>query len=352
VRPVLVPAARRLWRDGGALQLGRPSSRAVVVEGLVGPRRSLLSLLDGSRSRDQVVAEAAGAGCHDAAEVLDLLEDAGLLLDADDAQPVGLDRAERDRLAPDVASLTLVRGRRASSALLARRNARVVVHGAGRVGGPLAALLAAAGVGTVDIRDAGAKRAGDTAVGGLALTDLGRPRGDALAARLRSAGSGRRPALVVLTDDSAEETAALLVHDGTPHLLAQVQETVGRVGPLVLPGSSPCLYCLDLVRSAVDPGWPAVATQLSQPGRSPAACDGVLAAAVAAQAAGQVLQLLEGDTPASVGGPLELESPGWRWRRRSWPQHPDCPCAWAVAPVREVPPGPPAPPPASAPHAA
>lgn len=342
MRPVLVPAARRLWRDGGALQLGRPSSRAVVVEGLVGPRRALLPLLDGSRSRDQVVAEAGRAGCHDAAEVLDLLEDAGLLLDADDTRPVGLDRAERDRLAPDVASLALARGRRAAGALLARRSARVVVHGAGRVGGPLAALLAAAGVGTVDVRDAGTTCAADTAVGGLTLTDLGRPRAEALAGRLRSAGSARRPALVVLTDESAEETAAVLVHDGTPHLVARVQETVGRVGPLVLPGSSPCLHCLDLVRSSVDPGWPAVAAQLSQPSRSPAACDGVLAAAVAAQAAGQVLQLLEGDTPASVAGTLELESPGWRWRRRSWPQHPGCPCSWAVTAPEALPPAGPA----------
>jgi bacteriocin biosynthesis cyclodehydratase domain-containing protein len=330
VRPVLAPAARRLWRDGGTLQLGRPSSRAVVVEGLDGPRRRVLPLLDGSRSREQVVVEARAAGCVDAADVLDLLEDAGLLLDADDLQPAGLDRAERDRLAPDVASLALVRGRRAGGALLARRSARVVVHGAARVGGPLAALLAAAGVGTVDVRDSSTTRAGDTAVGGLALTDLGRPRADALGPRLRSLASARRPAVVVLTDEGAEETAAVLVHDGTPHLLARVEETRGVVGPLVLPGSAACLHCLDLVRTGLDPGWPGLAAQLSQPARVLPACDGVLAAAVAAQAALQVLQVLEGDTPASVGGTLELELPGWRWRRRSWPQHPSCPCAWAV----------------------
>jgi bacteriocin biosynthesis cyclodehydratase domain-containing protein len=300
------------------------------VEGLAEPRRRVLPLLDGSRSRDQVLDQARAAGCPDPAEVLDLLEDAGLLLDADDLQPPGLDRAERDRLAPDVASLALVRGRRAGSALLARRGARVVVHGAGRVGGPLAALLAAAGVGTVDVRDAASTRAADTAVGGLALTDLGRPRAEALSGRLRSLGSVRRPALVVLTDEGAEETAAVLVRAGTPHLLARVEETRGTVGPLVLPGSAACLHCLDLVRSALDPGWPAVAAQLGQPVRAVQACDGVLAAAVAAQAALQVLQLLEGDTPASVGGTLELELPGWRWRRRSWPQHPSCPCAWAV----------------------
>ena len=329
MRPVLVPSARRLWRDDATLQLGAPSSRAQLVEGLTPERRTLLPLLDGTRTRDQVVAEATAAGCTDADAVLEVLEDGGWVLDADDLSPAGLDRAERDRLAPDLASLALVRGRRAASALLARRSARVVVHGAGRVGGPLAALLAASGVGTVDVLDTATTHAADTAVGGLQADDLGRPRGESMAGRLRSVGSTRAPALVVLTDDDGPATAAHLRRAGTPHLLAVVAETQGLVGPLVLPGSSACVRCLELVRCAVDPGWPQLATQGTGVPRSAQACDGVLAAAVAAQAALQVLQLLEGDTPAAVGGTLELDLPGWRWRRRSWPQHPDCDCAWA-----------------------
>jgi bacteriocin biosynthesis cyclodehydratase domain-containing protein len=303
----------------------------VVVHGLDATRRVILPLLDGTRSRDEVVRDAVAAGCTDADEVLAVLEDAGLLLDADGLRPAGLDRAEGDRLAPDLASLALVHGRKAGTAMMSRRTARVVVHGAGRVGAPLAALLAAAGVGTVDVRDHEPVRAADTGVGGLALTDLGRTRAEAISGRLRSVGSVRHPALVVLTDDGADGTAAVLVRDGTPHLVARVDEHVGTVGPLVLPGSSPCLRCLDLVRTAVDPGWPAVAAQLERAARGTAACDGVLATAVASQAALQVLQLLEGGSPASIGGTLELELPGWRWRRRSWPQHPGCPCAWAIA---------------------
>ncbi|MCW2598709.1 MAG: UBA/THIF-type binding protein, partial [Frankiales bacterium] len=186
------------------------------------------------------------------------------------------------------------------------------------------------GVGTVDVRDPEPVRAADTGVGGLALSDLGRTRAEAVSSRLRTLGSARRPALVVLTDADADDTAAVLVHDGTPHLVARVDEHLGTVGPLVLPGSSPCLRCLDLVRTALDPGWPAVAAQLERSVRGPAACDAVLAVAVASQAALQVLQLLDGGSPASIGGTLELELPGWRWRRRSWPQHPGCPCAWAI----------------------
>ncbi len=330
MRPVLVPAAPRLWRDRETLQVGRPSARAVLVEGLDAARRAVLPLLDGTRSRAEVVDEAEKAGCADADELLAVLEDGGLVLDADAVRPAGLDRAERDRLAPDLASLALVHGRRAGSALLARRDARVVVHGGGRVGATLAALLAAAGVGTVDVRDREPVRPADTGVGGLAVTDLGRTREEAVGGRLRSAGSVRRPALAVLTDGGSAETGAALVRDAIPHLVAGVDEHVGTVGPLVLPGSSACLRCLDLVRTALDPGWPAVAAQLGRPVRGIPACDGVLAVAVASQAALQVLQLLEGGTPASIGGTLELELPGWRWRRRSWPQHPGCPCAWAI----------------------
>lgn len=330
MRPVLVPAARRLWRNRDTLQLGRPSSGAVVVHGLDECRRLVLPLLDGNRTRAEVAAAAIAQGCLDADAVLTLLDDAGVLLDGDDLRAPGLNQAERDRLSPDLASLSLVRGRGAGAALLGRRSARVVVHGAGRVGAALAALLAAAGVGTVDVRDEGTAEPGDIGVGGLGSEDVGRPRGAAVAAGLRSVGSAQRPTLVVLTDAGADETASALVRDGTPHLLARVEERVGLVGPLVLPGSSPCLHCLDLVRSALDPDWPAMAAQLSQHPRGVAACDGVLAVAVASQAALQVLELLEGGAPASIGGTLELELPGWRWRRRTWPMHPGCPCAWAL----------------------
>ncbi|MGB8649387.1 MAG: TOMM precursor leader peptide-binding protein [Mycobacteriales bacterium] len=331
MRPVLAPAARRHWRDPQTLQLGCGPVDAVVLEGLGPDRRLVLPLLDGTRTREEVLLAAQQQGCADTEQVLSTLEQAGLILDADALHPVGLERGERDRLAPDLAALSLTRGGGASQALLGRRQARVLVQGAGRVGAALATLLGAAGVGTVDVRDPTPVRTSDTGPGGLDPDEVGRRRDEVLMRRLRTVGSHRHPDLVVLTEDDAEGTGAVLVRDGTPHLLARVQERLGVVGPLVLPGSSPCLTCLDLVRSAIDPQWPVLAAQRDHPRPGPVACDTVLAAAVASQAALQVLQLLEGDTPASVGGTLELHTPGWRWRRRTWPKHPGCPCAWARA---------------------
>lgn len=339
MRPVLLPAVRRLWRDRTTLQLGRPGSGALVLEGLDGPRRAVLSLLDGSCSRDEVLAASEGA------PILELLEGAGLVVDADDltAGLRGLPTVERDRLAPDAASLSLVRGPQAGAAMAARRRANVLVRGAGRVGAPLAALLASAGVGHVTVQDGRPTRLEDLSVGGLVAADIGRAREVAVVGRLgadpRTVGA---PDLVVLTGESEKPgpcardpdgddpagIAALLLADGTPHLLVDVLGSTGVVGPLVLPGLTTCVRCLELTRTDLDPGWPALSAQLSGPSRAAPACDGVLAVAVAAQAALQVLEHLEGGNPAAVGGTLELELPGWRWRRRSWPVHPACSCAW------------------------
>lgn len=341
MRPVLSPAVRRLWRDPETLQLGRGPGTAVVLTGLDPGARAVLALLDGTRDLAAVRVGAVAAGCpaERADELLGLLQDAGLVVDAAERWPERLDVAERDRLGADVASLSLLHGGAGLAALRRRDGAAVVVVGAGRVGAPLAALLAAAGFGTVDVLDEGTARARDVAVGGLGPEDVGRRRGEAardrVLARTPATGSGpvRRPDLVVLAPVGHHDDldAVLLQRDAVPHLLAEVRDTVGVVGPLVLPGRSACLRCLDLARTDRDPGWPAVAAQLSSPGRVPPACDGPLAAAVAAQAALQVLALLDGGTVATVGGSLELALPGWRWRRRSWPAHPACDCRWQAS---------------------
>lgn len=334
MRPVLTPAVRRLWRDRETLQLGRPPGPAVVLAGVDPGVRAALALLDGTRDRATVLQTADDAGCSpvQADRLLSLLDDAGLLEDAALRPAAGHDRGERDRAAPDRLALRLFRGPHAAQAARRRQAASVVVEGCGRVGAALAGLLAASGVGAVEPVDAAATRPEDCGFGGLPAAGIGRPRGDVvrelMAATSPSVRSTRRglPDLVVLAPAPGEPLAdppRLL-----PHLVVQVLGAVGVVGPLVTPGASACLRCLDLARTDRDPGWPAIALQLQEPVRGVQACDSATAAATAAQAAMQVLSFLdEGPLPASVGGTLELAAPDWRWRRRSWQLHPDCGCA-------------------------
>jgi hypothetical protein len=337
MRPMISPALRRLWRDRETLQLGRPPGRSVVLAGVDPGARATLALLDGTRDAVQVLSEATAVGCppERAAALLDLLDGAGLLDDA--ATPSGTERyarPERDRLAGDAAALALVSGATARAALARRSSARVRVLGAGRVGAAVAGLLAAAGVGAVDVDDPAPARAEDAGVGGLDLADVGRPRDEATRERLRSLAPSvdlsPGPAdLVVVAPTGAGRTDEALrdLAGGVAHLPAEVRDGVGAVGPLVLPGRSACLHCVDLTRADLDPDWPSLAAQLSHPGHAPTAAAGVLAVATAAQAAAQALALLDGGPlPAAVGGTLEAAPPDWRWRRRSWHPHPDCGC--------------------------
>jgi len=337
-RPLLASGVRRLWRDTETLQLGLAAGGAVVVAGLDPASRAVLPLLDGTRDLPHLLTAAAAAGCPGptATAVLGVLGAAGMLDDAARVRDLpALSRPERDRLGPDLASL---RHRRrdpvAGDAVLRQRSrARVVVHGAGRLGAPVAALLATSGVGTVDVVDDGAVRPQDCGVGGLGLDAVGVGRGaearrliELLAPSVRTTAV-ISPDLVLLVPAAGRAVPA--APTGAPYLLAQVVDGTGVVGPLVRPGVSACLRCLDLHRSDRDPDWPALAAQLCADSTELVGCDAGLALMVAAQTVREALALLDGaDSPASVGGTLELAPGDWRWRRRSWQVHPDCPCSW------------------------
>ena len=106
---------------------------------------------------------------------------------------------------------------------------------------------------------------------------------------------------------------------GVPHLAVAADEAIGVVGPLVRPGQTACLRCLDLTRAGLDPAWPLILAQVTGRAAQPTACDAALAAAVAAQAAGQALAFLDRAQAVhpAENGTLELVLPGWQWRRRT-----------------------------------
>lgn len=353
MRPMLKPALRRVWRAESTLQLGTDPESALVLDGVGPDEARFLAGLDGLRTLHQVLRDADPTPGRDTAQrLLDLLARGGALDDAsaDRAMLAALTGPERDRLAPDLASWSLARAApgAASTALTRRGGAAVAVHGTGRVGAPLAALLAAAGVGQLRLIDPEPARAADNAPGGLRPDQVGRPRAGGALATIRELAPSVRAAtstgrerldLAVLCDASADDPAqpARLLSAGVPHLVARVRETVGQVGPLVVPGSTGCLRCLDLHRCDRDPAWPLVAAQLDHPaptrGGPPAElpCDVALAAAVAAHAALATLARIdEPETPSPLSDAmLELRLPHATPRRRSWEPHPVCGCRWA-----------------------
>jgi hypothetical protein len=218
----------------------------------------------------------------------------------------------------------------------------VVVEGATRVGAPLAALLAASGVGRISVRDDGLAPAGDAVVGGISAADEGRPRALAAADAVRRANplTDLRPLpvgavadLVVLARPwaASDPLVAGLQRAGVPHLVATVRGETGVVGPLVVPGSTACLRCADLHRRDADPRWPLLAGQLTS-GEAPASGAALTCLLTAVVAAVQALAWLDGaGAPVTLEGTLELRPPELLPRRREWGPHPSCGCRRSAA---------------------
>ncbi|WP_250285126.1 ThiF family adenylyltransferase [Frankia sp. CiP1_Cm_nod2] len=368
MRPMLKPGLRRLWRDGSTLQIGVDPARAIVLGGLTARDASVLDLLDGTRSREQVLSSLDATR----ADLVLLLERTGLLTDAGPADRSPPPVLDQERLQPDLAAMSLGSAdpEHARRAMAARRRARIQVRGAGRIGAQVAALLAAAGVGHVVVDDTGTTRAADVAPGGARLDDVGRPRSAAATAaiaRVTRPHAPRRcrhpvpfrPDLVVVTPAGIPvvhpRESLELERSGIPHLLAGVRETTAVIGPLVLPGVTSCLHCQHLCRHAMEPSWPLLALQLSRrPDTGVDACDVALATVAAGLTAMQALTLVDhsdrgdrrvrgiarpgraeppeqpcrptADELPTIDGTLEMTVSDLRLRRRSWSIHPSCPC--------------------------
>ncbi len=339
-RPLLLPTLRRLWRDPHRVQLGTDPARAVLLE-LANPRCArLLDLLDGSRSESSVLREAQrhGIGATDAAAVLTALRQAGFVVDAHTLRPTGIGEAARRRLDREAAALALQpppQPMAPATALRRRLSTQVIVSGAGLLAVPIAGVLAASGIGHITPDLTGVTRVAEANPGGLLPSDAHRPRGIAAAEAIRraapeiSVGPPRagRATFAVLVGFTAPAALTAFAHARRrmPHLAVTIRDATVVVGPLVRPGVTACLNCLDLHRRDRDPVWPVIAAQLSTGPETTEPLAATTALAATAYAAAQVLAHVDGATPATLGTTVEISGPD-RWTSRRWSPHPACGC--------------------------
>jgi hypothetical protein len=267
VSPQIDPALAVVWRSPHELQIGAPEP-CVVVERPDRLRLDLVHLLrrGASVAALESVATALGGGTEDVADLLGLLAPS-------------LTTADRPTCAPAASKPIVVVGSDGSATTL---------------------------------------------TGALGL--LGYPVIRASAGEPLQLETPRRPRLVVLVEPRVIAPALHLplLRRDLPHLPVVSGDRHIALGPLVIPGETACLRCLDLARRDADEAWPAIAAQLlTQPPPPP---DPRLELMAISSAARAIDALLAHDR-ATLAGVVELiPRDGGRPRRVPVAFHPECGC--------------------------
>lgn len=265
-----------VWRSPSSLQFGVDVPVVVVGDVDEASERMISALVGGiSRSGFDMMARSLGIGTEAASRLLERLAPA-LESDQDPSPPA----------APPAA---------------ARAAARVAVSGDGPFADELQRLLEAEGV--------------------LAAPDENAPD----------------LAVIVAGWVIAPEEHGSWLRRDIPHLPVVIGDGGVTIGPLVEPGSGPCLYCVQLTRTDDDPAWPAIATQLWN--RPAPAMSRLAIAEAAAFASRRVLQRVPqgvvSTDSTTMGSSWRLESGAVS--SRVWTRHAACRCAapeesdWAPA---------------------
>ena len=288
----LIPGLRRLLLPTG-VQLGSDPDRALLLR-LPNLRfAELLDRLDGwlDEAGFELVARRLGLPGHEADALLKQLRGAGLLLDA---TAVAAGNGGRPVVTAETSALAQRRSTRLGTRLAARRRHRVLVNGTGRLANQIAALLRESELGRVWCADDGYRATPTLSV----LINL--PQPPALIAR---AHARRR----------------------LPHLLVRVADGGAAIGPLVRPGVTGCVHCVELHYRDSLPHWRGV---IAQPGDADL-LEATTRSLVASTIAGVVMQHIDGD-PCDADGAVVQLGPAMRTRRRPRPPHPNCGCITGV----------------------
>jgi bacteriocin biosynthesis cyclodehydratase domain-containing protein len=125
-----------------------------------------------------------------------------------------------------------------------------------------------------------------------------------------------------------------------PHLPVVFGDDSVMIGPMVEPGNSPCLYCLEHHRRDSDASWSAIASQLW--GRHARSETPLASAEVATRVTRLVLGRLEFGRAAGrtmSARSFQLAADTGEVTRREWMPHPDCGCVAVPSGLSADPPG-------------
>ncbi|MBN2176630.1 MAG: hypothetical protein JW722_03125 [Demequinaceae bacterium] len=261
-----------------------------------------------------------------------LSDEEGAFLASLEGRRVGLSRAERAAHGKVIEALDRHGVLVPSEPSPGRARSLIRVHGVGPITGWLAIGLALGGISALSIVDPRPRQ--------LAAIGPGFPhRGDAASLNrlireveptIRMAEREEHASLEVLCAHGATDIvlARQLTARDVPHLDIVTDEGGITVGPLIVPGATPCETCLGMFRTEREPWWPRIALQFGDPRRDagleapPAAS--LMAAGIALK---EILAHVDGTAPSAQRWRIPFE--GTAASAESCAAHPACGCGAA-----------------------
>lgn len=333
----------------GDLRLARPSlDSAYRIGRPTEEQRALLDALDGTLSLSELESR---FGSQEAGDTVSQLQELGLVEDAADDDripPAELVRFDRQlRYFSDVGSRDLP----PSLCQQRLRDAEVAVLGVGGLGGRAAWELACCGIGEMRLLDSDRVEASNLNRQILYMEeDIGRPKVEAAAERLRAFNSSVNVTATERKLESAAEIAAFIkgadvvidavdspAHDielwcnaacfeaGIPYITMSHFPPVARVGPLYVPGRTGCYVCQEIAFRREYPRFD-VAMEQRRGLPSPSATLGPACGLIGGHVGLEIVHLLTGlAEPATLGVAHAYDLRTMEVTRKTVTPEPDCP---------------------------
>lgn len=330
----IIPGLQVVSVSEGTVRVGGPDD-GLWISGLSAADQYFIrSLADTSGPADQpcTTPVPAGLGAGRREELMTVL--APVLED-----PFRLPGALGATLIPDVNAFSVAYGAPAGHVVRSRSTTTVRLVGLGRCGQTIASLLAASGVGALQLHDDLPVQPGDVGTGPLRLADLGKPRTVALAHRLEAAwprtrlahwtpgpdglGLGAQAIVVTACDALPDHLLEYLVATRIPHLPVVFGPAWARIGPLVIPGLTACLDCAQPA-----PGLEVAGPRSAgRPRGASSTAELALSVTAAGLAALQVMMLLDGvNVPSAADAVLTVDLATGGVHRVPVEPRPGCTC--------------------------
>jgi hypothetical protein len=286
----LLPGLRRTLLRPATVQIGADPERSLLLELPDNRFVELLNRLDSwlDEAGYALTARRLGVPRDQAAYLLTQLRGAGVLLDTAALVEDGAAISRRPALSSEAAALALRRTVAPGPLLARRRRQRIFINGMGTLAQQVTGLLREAEIGRVWCADDSRRGKATVAV----LFDPVQPPS------LISRAHARR-GLAYLTVSSL---------DGAVH-----------IGPMVRPGLTPCVRCVELHYRDHLPQW------RNGGGAGTPMLETATRSVAAATIVSLVLQHVDGETCLAEAASIQVR-PSLRIKRRRWRPHPDCGC--------------------------